>query len=368
MKITIVQGAFFPVPTLLGGAVEKIWFRLAQEFAALGHDVTHVSRSHPRLPAGEVIAGVRHHRVTGYNQPTNGLKLKALDLLYSRRACRAVPLDSDIVVTNTFWSPFLLPRALRPRAYVSVERFPKGQMKWYKTAARLRGCSLTIAKAVQKELPPDRHSQVACIPNPFPFDPPKPEERTAKIDQILYCGRVHPEKGLEILIDAAAGLKWPVLVVGPQEIRHGGGGPEYIQSMMARAKQAGADVTFMPPVFDIAELGRLYNQAAIFVYPSIAEAGEAGPVAPREAMSWGCVPVVSALDCFSDFIEPGRNGLVFDHRAANPAGELHAALERLIADQTLRQHLAAEAVKVCQTHSPEHIAHLMLADFQAALG
>jgi hypothetical protein len=26
MKITIIQGAFLPVPPLLGGGVEKMWF------------------------------------------------------------------------------------------------------------------------------------------------------------------------------------------------------------------------------------------------------------------------------------------------------------------------------------------------------
>ena len=39
MKITIVLGAFFPVPPIKGGAVEKIWFALGQEFARRGHDV-----------------------------------------------------------------------------------------------------------------------------------------------------------------------------------------------------------------------------------------------------------------------------------------------------------------------------------------
>ena len=33
MKITIVQGAFLPVPPLMGGAVENIWFALGQDFA-----------------------------------------------------------------------------------------------------------------------------------------------------------------------------------------------------------------------------------------------------------------------------------------------------------------------------------------------
>ena len=34
MKITIVLGAFLPVPPVMGGAIEKSWFTLAQEFVS----------------------------------------------------------------------------------------------------------------------------------------------------------------------------------------------------------------------------------------------------------------------------------------------------------------------------------------------
>jgi hypothetical protein len=50
MRITIVQGAFLPVPPVLGGAVEKIWFALGKEFASRGHGDT--PRSLVRLKVG----------------------------------------------------------------------------------------------------------------------------------------------------------------------------------------------------------------------------------------------------------------------------------------------------------------------------
>ena len=37
MKITIVLGAFLPVPPVIGGAIEKSWFALAQEFVSRNH-------------------------------------------------------------------------------------------------------------------------------------------------------------------------------------------------------------------------------------------------------------------------------------------------------------------------------------------
>ena len=81
MRITILQGAFLPVPPLRGGAVEKLWFEMGKQFSQQGHIVCHVSRSFPGLAKQEFIEGVRHVRVSGYDTPANGLRLKALDLL-----------------------------------------------------------------------------------------------------------------------------------------------------------------------------------------------------------------------------------------------------------------------------------------------
>src|SRR5205085_11340423 len=86
VKIMIVMGAFLPVPPIMGGAVEKAWFALAQEFARRGHELMQISRATPGLPAEEVIAGVKHVRVSGYDTPGSLVWLKVLDLMYSRRA------------------------------------------------------------------------------------------------------------------------------------------------------------------------------------------------------------------------------------------------------------------------------------------
>jgi hypothetical protein len=83
MKITIVLGAFFPVPPTMGGGVEKVWFSLAPEFVKRGHDVVMVSRKMPGLPREETIGGVKHLRVDGFDTPRSLVWLKFLDLIYS---------------------------------------------------------------------------------------------------------------------------------------------------------------------------------------------------------------------------------------------------------------------------------------------
>jgi len=73
-------------------------------------------------------------------------------------------------------------------------------------------------------------------------------------------------------------------------------------------------IKFIEPMFDIRSLAKEYVKTTIFIYPSIAEKGEAFGLAPLEAMSYGCIPVVSDLNCFKDFIKNKKNGLVFNHK------------------------------------------------------
>src|SRR5947208_11002251 len=85
MKITIVLGAFFPVPPTMGGGVEKVWFTLAPEFVKRGHEVVMISRELADLAREEIIDGVKHIRVDGFDTPRSLLWLKFLDLIYSLR-------------------------------------------------------------------------------------------------------------------------------------------------------------------------------------------------------------------------------------------------------------------------------------------
>lgn len=367
MKITILQGAFLPVPPLLGGAVEKMWFALGQEFVRQGHEVVQVSRSYADLPAEETIAGVLHKRVPGYTTPASGITLKWLDFLYTLRARNEVPADSDVLVTNTFWAPMLLPAALRRRCIPDVARMPKGQMKLYRAAARLRANSTPVADAIRHELPAAQHSRVIMVPNPLPFQNPPTLDLAAKRPVLLYAGRIHPEKGLDLLIKAFRQLNttWQLKLVGPYELNGGGGGKAYLDEL--RQLAGPANVEFTGPVYDMEALNQLYAEAAVFAYPSVAEQGETFGLAPLEAMAWGCVPVVSSLACFHDFIRHEHNGLFFDHRDARAVELLAAALARLQADEALRLRLAEQALEVRQTHSIAVIARQFLDEFARAL-
>ncbi|MEO7312946.1 MAG: glycosyltransferase family 4 protein [Chitinophagaceae bacterium] len=363
MRIAILQGAFLPVPALLGGAVEKMWFSLGKEFAKRGHEVLHVSRSMEQLPDDEIIEGVHHVRIKGYATPSSGLVLKGMDLLYTLRARKLLGKDFDVVISNTFWAPILLPRSARKVCMVDVQRMPKKQMKWYRNAARLRANSNPVATAIKSELTANDHGMVVMIPNPLPFAPVKTIDVSAKKQVILYTGRIHPEKGLHLLVQAFRQTVqgYTLKIVGPWDVAAGGGGAGYLQSLKEMA--GNTPIEFTGPVYDIAILNQHYIDAAFFVYPSVAEKGETFGLSPLEAMAWGCVPVVSNLGCFQDFITHGENGLIFDHRSPDAVEQLAAQINMLQSDKKIIGALAANALAVRQTHSTSHIAGLFLQEF-----
>lgn len=367
MNITILQGAFFPVPPVLGGAVEKRWFVLSKEFVRRGHSVLHISRSYLNMMEEEWIDGVHFKRVRGHDSPSSGFYLKWLDLLYTIRARRKIDPDADVVVTNTFWSPMLLPGQLQPRCMVDVARMPKGQMKWYYKAGRLRANSSPVAEAIRNETAIPHHKQICTIPNPIPFFEFSKVDVSKKNPIILYVGRIHPEKGIDLLLEATRKMEsdWKLKIIGSADIKAGGGGDAYLSRL--KAINPAANVEFIGPVYEINKLNEYYAEASIFVYPSLAEKGETFGLAPLEAMAWGCVPVVSEIDCFKDFIGNERNGLIFNHRDENAVALLKQTIERLQRNNDLRNSLAKEALEVRNTHSVSNIASLFLDEFQRML-
>ncbi len=340
MRVTIVQGPFFPVPPLRGGAVEKVWFALGQELAKRGHVVTHFSRAYRGLPPIERIGGVIHRRIGGNDVRGHLVVDKLRDLVFSLRVRQALP-EADLTVSNTFWLPILGVPKRAGKIYVHVARYPKGQMRWYRKAARLQALSHAVAKAIVREAP--RYgARVSILPYPALNIVDVLPEPLSPLT-ILYVGRLHEEKGVTILCKAfrhlhAALGSCRLRLVGPWRVKEGGSGERYLDCIrIALGEAALAQTKIEGAIFDAVALNTVYREASVFVYPSIAEKGEAFGLSVLEAMGQGCVPIVSALPCFEEIVENGTSGIVFDHRGEDAATELFRKLECLVGDsKTLR--------------------------------
>ncbi|MBX3730415.1 MAG: glycosyltransferase family 4 protein [Candidatus Sumerlaeia bacterium] len=369
MRISILTGPFFSIPPAPCGAVERIWWDIARAFAAQGHDVRLFCRAAHEVPARATVDGVAVQSLTAW-RGTSSLAVNLLkDAAYAADAVRRLP-PADILVTNTFWAP--VAARLRPaagRVVVNVARMPKGQMRVYHAAgvARLAAVSSAVAEAIRRECPRCA-VRTRVLPNPIDTEHFVPVTRAWKAPHsLIYAGRIHPEKGLHVLLRAVRllardGVTMRTRLVGAWRTADGGGGEAYRARLERLAR--GLDVRFEDPVYDRTAFARLLGESQYFCYPSLAERGESFGVAPLEAMATGAVAIVSDLACFRDFVRPGQNALAFDHCAPDHAARLADVLRGVRDDPQACARLSAAAAETARAYSVPAIAARYLADFE----
>jgi glycosyltransferase involved in cell wall biosynthesis len=254
-----------------------------------------------------------------------------------------------------------------------VARYPKGQTRLFHHAARIQTVSRAVAEAIARQ-DPRAAERVRVLPNPLARPVGVLDVAASwreRPREILYVGRLHPEKGVHELIDAFKLLvesgerDWRLVVVGPWATAQGGGGEDYYRSLRDKSVPVADQIDLVGPVFEPDALAALYRRARLFVYPSLAERGEAFGLAPLEAMAQGCAPLVSKLACFEEYIEDGRSGFVFDHRSDRPAQELYCALKRIIGANGELMSVAGRAHEVARAYDPSYVARRYLEDFAA---
>jgi glycosyltransferase involved in cell wall biosynthesis len=150
---------------------------------------------------------------------------------------------------------------------------------------------------------------------PSGVDVPEEVADEAEPPEVLFAGRLSPEKGILELVEAANGM---TLVVA-------GDGP-------LRDRVPGA-LGFVPHH----ALGPLYERAAVVAVPSHREGFG---VVCAEAMAYGRPVVAGAVGGLLDLVADGETGLLVPPRDV-PA--LREALERLIGDRELRRRMGAAA-------------------------
>lgn len=380
MRITLINGFFLPLPPLSGGATEKSWFRLGREFAARGHEVFSFSRQWRTFPDREVIDGVQHIRLRGYDHDHRRWRNLLNDLRWSWRVYRNIP-RADIVVCHAVTLPLWLGRLLPSagRVVVMPGRIPKGQYRHYRGLSRILAPSSPVRDHVVRENPalaPLIHVtgyplDWQTLAQPQPITTLLPARREGEVT-VGYIGRLHREKGLSLLAQATQLLAqrpglppWRLILCGPSDIERGGSGGAYRSELLRQLGQSlpGERFHILDPQFNDRTLAGIYQRMDVFCYPSLAERGETFGVAVAEAMAAGVPAIVSDLACFRDFVRPDENALNFDHRAPDAADRLAAALERLIRDAGERRRIGTQAQADARRFDFPVFAESLLADF-----
>lgn len=177
--------------------------------------------------------------------------------------------------------------------------------------------------------------------------------------RILYIGRLVPEKGQTVLLEAIAELARRGHEVTATIAGEGALKPE-LEKM---AKRLGlSDRVEFPGAVGQHQLRDLYEEAAVFCLPSF---GEGVPIVLMEAMAMEVPPISTRIAGIPELIDHERSGLLV------PPGnteELTEALESLLNEPAFHRELAAAGrEKVLEEFDTHRSAAQLLAIFEEML-
>lgn len=364
MRIAIVLGPFLSPPPAASGAVEMIWTSLANALARRGHAVTIVCRHEGQLEASASGRPESYRFVRGFRRTKYFIADLVFDAIFSFRALKVVP-HVDVIVLNTFFTPVLLSRQRRHQSVVlyNLARYPKGQFALYRALDGVVAVSNEVATALVRQAPEFAH-RTQVVPNPIDTEifylKSLPASPDGSGPVVLYTGRLHPEKGLQILVEACAQLRneYPGLIlrlIGESEVAMGGGGAAFVEELRRRAS-GDLILQIERAVHDRGALASALRSCDVYCYPSIAESGESFGVAPLEAMGVGCAVVVSSLECFREYVRAEHNALCFDHRSDARVANLRNVLAMLLCDRPRAEALGRTAATDAEQFSVDAIA------------
>jgi glycosyltransferase involved in cell wall biosynthesis len=256
-------------------------------------------------------------------------------------------------------------RRLNPRATIALHM----QCEWLTQIdertidRRLRhadviiGCSEHITRPVRRRFPPHA-ARCRTIYNGVDVREPAGRRNGHETVTLLHVGRISPEKGHHLLVDAlnelvrdhpqlrmvfvgeetlipkemAVAISADPLVRSLERFYEG----SYLEQLRRRMSPDLAQRTvFTEGRVDHERVGEYYESADIFVFPSIFEAF---PIPPIEAMAAGLPVVAARAGGAVESVVDGETGLLVER---DDAGQLAAALAELLQDPGRRSAFGA---------------------------
>lgn len=334
MRILIVSHVFLPS----FGGLEKMMHCLAEEFTRKGHDVTVATRT-----PGPAVSP------SGYQI----LRRPGLDA-FVRAAWRAdVCLEANISLKST---PLLLAMG---RDVVISHQTGYDAQKSLDVRPRLKQllCRTTTNIYCSKALQDKTAAEGQVIPNAFSAANFTRQPDIPRSRDIAFLGRLVSDKGCDVLLEALhilrdRGLRPGLTIIGE--------GPER-ERLAALASASGLDeqVTFSGKL-EWEPLAALLQTHEILAIPSSWE--EPFGIVALEGAACGCVLIGTAGGGLPEAIGPC--GLVVPRRDASSLAD---GLQRLLADQALREGFRSAAPHHLARHLPDKIATEYEAVIHAAM-
>ena len=361
MKISVVFGGSCALPPEAIGAIEILWTDIGKILAQRGHSVVLIGKGSLSFP--RAFPNVTFRLIEGFSPSSSRFK----SLWMAFRACwQMLKLldETDVLVPNNVWGAWLAKVFFRYKfkaIVANVARMPKGLYRFRNAGLAAYACPTSaVAERVRAQLPAGDRSHVVVVPNPIDtnYFNVRQVKCCAKTMEIAYHGRINREKGLHLLAAAVEqlaeqGIEIGLKLIGSYDVGCGGSGVEYKREL---DEISGGRIKWVGAIADRGELAEAISECLIYCYPSIAERGETFGVAPLEAMGLGMPVIVSALECFRDFVDDGETGLIFDHRAEDPVRSLVEKIKLLLDEETLRRKIGSAGAMRAEDFSNERIA------------
>jgi glycosyltransferase involved in cell wall biosynthesis len=303
LRLAIVAPPWFEIPPRAYGGIEWICYWLVEGLVARGHDVT-------------LVAAGRNHTTARFVQtypeppsPRIGEALpEAVHAAKTRAALRE--LDVDLVHYHSLIGLLLSSSDARP-AVVTAHTEVHGELGEYYRNATSSAHLVAISEAQRRAAPDLPWSAVVhnAIPvDDYPF-------REDKEDFVLFLGRLSPEKGAHVAIEAARETGWPLVLAGKcKEPRE----RAYLNSKILPL--LGPDARWIGEA-DTATKRDLLARARCLLFPVQWE--EPFGIVMVEAMACGTPVVALNRGSVPQVVEHETTGFVCDH-----AGDLPEAIKR----------------------------------------
>ncbi len=300
LRIAMIAPPWFTVPPRGYGGVENMCADLVDGLVDRGHEVTLIGAGPSGTRAGRFVA-------TYADPPSARLGEPLPEVLHSATVARILDgLDVDLVHDHTLAGP-LQARGRRVPPVVTMHGPVAGEPGEY--YRQLGGTvELVAISRAQRRAAPDL-SWLGTVHNAvdvesFPF-------RADKDEMLLFLGRLHPDKGVHLAIDAARSVGLPIVVAGKcsEPIEQ-----EYYRTHIA--PRLGPDVTIFGTADAVAKRD-LLSRAAALVFPILWD--EPFGMVMIEAMACGTPVVAMRRGSVPEVVVDGVTGILCDDPAELPA-------------------------------------------------
>jgi glycosyltransferase involved in cell wall biosynthesis len=390
MRLAIINQPFDRVSFPVEGGSIKIWsHKVAAILKSLNHDVTVYARRGRNQTAAERFQNVAYRRVAAFSEPALLERFPQLwsiswpphawAIAYSTYFLRVAAdlrrLQPDCVLVHNYSQALPILRAFCRSTKIALmmhcawlQQFDRRMLgNRLAHADLLLGCSGFISAGIRKSFP-QYSEKIRTVCNGADLDAAPPAVRLRNpARRVLFVGRISPEKGVHILVEAwehvrathpQANLRiaGPRAVMTPALLGDPLGDP-LVEALVPMCGPSYASAWKLHPSIQFtghiahSKLLDEYRSADVFVFPSVWEEPFGLPIV--EAMAAGIPVVATRSGGIPDIVEDGVSGIVVER---GDADALARAIGLLLDDTPLRTRLAGAARERAKSFTWEHTA------------